>query len=41
MKRWRFNGSFITALFIVLPAYNKQLVPAQDVPKSWQDLLES
>ncbi len=24
----------------VLPAYNKQLVPAQDVPRSWQDLLD-
>jgi iron(III) transport system substrate-binding protein len=34
------SGTVILANQFVLPAYNKQLVPAQDVPKSWQDLLD-
>ena len=33
------NGSVSFANQFVLPAYNKQLVPAKDVPKSWDDLL--
>ena len=33
------NGSVSFANQFVLPAYNKQLVPANDVPKSWDDLL--
>ncbi len=34
------SGTVILANQFVLPAYNKQLVPAQDVPRSWQDLLD-
>jgi iron(III) transport system substrate-binding protein len=33
------NGSVSFANQFVLPAYNKQLVAAKDVPKSWDDLL--
>jgi len=33
------NGAVSFANQFVLPAYNKQLVPAKDVPKSWDDLL--
>ena len=33
------NGSVSFANQFVLPAYNKQLVPAKDVPKTWDDLL--
>ena len=33
------NGSVSFANQFVLPAYNKQLVPAKDAPKSWDDLL--
>lgn len=34
------SGTVILANQFALPAYNKQLVPAKDVPKSWQDLLD-
>ena len=33
------NGAVSFANQFVLPAYNKQLVPAKDAPKSWDDLL--
>jgi iron(III) transport system substrate-binding protein len=33
------NGAVSFANQFVLPAYNKQLVAAKDVPKSWDDLL--
>src|SRR5258706_2214205 len=33
------NGAVHFAKQFVLPAYNKQLVAAKDVPKSWDDLL--
>src|ERR1051325_3409286 len=33
------NGSVSFANQFVLPAYNKQLVAAKDVPKTWEDLL--
>lgn len=34
------RGTVILANQFVLPAYNKQILPAKDVPKSWQDLLD-
>ncbi|HEY1267903.1 MAG TPA: extracellular solute-binding protein [Candidatus Binatia bacterium] len=34
------NGTVSFANQFVLPAYNKQLVAAKDVPKSWDDLLD-
>lgn len=34
------SGTVILANQFVLPAYNKQFLPAKDVPKSWQDLLD-
>ena len=34
------SGTVILANQFVLPAYNNKLVPSQDVPKSWQDLLD-
>ena len=34
------SGTVILANQFALPAYNKQLVLAKDVPKSWQDLLD-
>jgi ABC-type Fe3+ transport system substrate-binding protein len=34
------RGTVILANQFVLPAYNKQFLPAKDVPKSWQDLLD-
>jgi iron(III) transport system substrate-binding protein len=34
------GGAVAIANQIVLPAYNKKFLPAQDVPKSWEDLLE-
>jgi len=33
------NGAVSFANQFVLPAYNKQLVPAKDAPKTWEDLL--
>lgn len=33
------SGSVSFANQFVLPAYNKKLVPAKDVPKTWEDLL--
>jgi iron(III) transport system substrate-binding protein len=33
------SGTVILANQFALPAYNKQFVPAKDVPKSWHDLL--
>jgi len=33
------NGTVIMANQFVLPAYNKNLLPAPDVPKRWEDLL--
>lgn len=34
------NGSVSFANQIVLPAYNKKILPAKDVPKKWEDLLD-
>jgi iron(III) transport system substrate-binding protein len=34
------NGSVIMANQFVYPAYNKNNLPAQDVPKKWEDLLD-
>lgn len=34
------NGSVSFANQIVLPAYNKKLVAAKDVPKKWEDVLD-
>jgi iron(III) transport system substrate-binding protein len=34
------RGTVILANQFVMPAYNNQLVPSRDVPKSWQDLLD-
>lgn len=33
------NGTVIFANQFVLPAYNNKVLPSQDVPKSWDDLL--
>jgi len=34
------NGTVSFAHQIVLPAYNNKILPAKDVPKSWEDLLD-
>ena len=34
------NGSISVANQFVLPAYNTKVLPAKDVPKSWEDLLD-
>ncbi len=34
------GGTIAFANQFVLPAYNKRLLPADDVPKTWEDLLE-
>ncbi len=34
------NGTVSFAHQFVLPAYNKKVLPAKDVPKSWEDLLD-
>lgn len=34
------NGTVVLANQFVLPAYNKSILPAQDVPKRWEDLLD-
>ena len=34
------NGTVILANQFVLPAYNRQILPPQDVPKKWEDLLD-
>ena len=34
------NGTIILANQFVLPAYNKKILSPQDVPKSWEDLLQ-
>jgi ABC-type Fe3+ transport system substrate-binding protein len=34
------NGSISVANQFALPAYNKKLLPAKDVPKKWEDLLD-
>ncbi len=34
------NGTVILANQFALPAYNKKVVPPQDVPKTWEDLLD-
>ncbi|MBI2997185.1 MAG: extracellular solute-binding protein [Deltaproteobacteria bacterium] len=34
------SGTVILANQFVLPAYNKQILPSQDVPKKWEDLLD-
>jgi len=34
------NGTASFANQIVLPAYNKKILPAKDVPKKWEDLLD-
>ena len=35
------KGTLVLAHQFVLPAYNKKFLPAQDVPKSWDDLLDA
>jgi iron(III) transport system substrate-binding protein len=35
------NGVVSLANQFVLPAYNKSILPAQDVPKRWEDLLDA
>jgi iron(III) transport system substrate-binding protein len=35
------NGTLALAHQFVLPAYNKKILPAQDVPKNWHDLLDA
>jgi len=35
------NGTVSLANQFVLPAYNKSILPAQDVPKRWDDLLDA
>lgn len=35
------NGTVILANQFVLPTYNKKILPAQDAPKKWEDLLDS
>ena len=35
------NGVVSLANQFVLPAYNKNILPAQDVPKRWEDLLDA
>ncbi len=35
------NGTISLANQFVLPAYNKNILPAQDVPKRWEDLLDA
>jgi iron(III) transport system substrate-binding protein len=34
------NGTVVLANQFVLPAYNKTVLPAKDVPKRWEDLLD-
>src|SRR3989304_2003710 len=34
------SGTIAFANMIVLPAYNKKVLPPQDVPKKWEDLLD-
>lgn len=34
------SGTISFANMIVLPAYNKKFLPAQDAPKKWEDLLD-
>jgi iron(III) transport system substrate-binding protein len=34
------NGTVAFGNQIVLPAYNKKILPPQDVPKNWEDLLD-
>lgn len=34
------NGSITFANQFALPAYNKKVLPAKDVPKSWEDLVD-
>jgi iron(III) transport system substrate-binding protein len=34
------NGTVSVASQFALPAYNKKLLPAKDVPKKWEDLLD-
>jgi iron(III) transport system substrate-binding protein len=34
------NGAISFANQIILPAYNKSILPAKDVPKKWEDLLD-
>lgn len=34
------NGTVLFANQFVLPAYNKKILPARDVPKNWPDLLD-
>ncbi len=35
------NGTLSFANQFVLPAYNKKILPPQDVPRSWEDLLDA
>ena len=35
------NGTVILANQFVLPAYNKNILPPKDVPKRWEDLLDT
>jgi len=34
------NGTVAVLNQFILPAYNKKILPAKDVPKSWEDLLD-
>ncbi len=34
------NGTIVLANQFVYPAYNKNILPAKDVPKKWEDLLD-
>lgn len=34
------NGSISFAHQIILPAYNEKILPAKDIPKRWEDLLD-
>lgn len=35
------NGTVVVANQFALPAYNKKILPARDVPKKWEDLLDA
>lgn len=35
------NGTVVVANQFALPAYNKKILPPQDVPKKWEDLLDA
>lgn len=35
------NGAISFAHQIILPAYNKKILPAKDIPKRWEDMLDA